>query len=490
MWLQDLRKEYDNYELKNNISRMNKLLKTFGLLLLLLGNSTAWAQVEDNMSAPIKGDDDTYRTDTAIIVYRDTLIDVAVNTNSWKHNWFFSGNVGVQKFIGDYNSYGSFGETLSPDIYLSGGHWVTPSFGAGIELGIGQSRGFTIPGHETPYTVMSSLNAGKPGREYYKQKINWWDAGLNIHMNLSRMLLGYEGANRNKMMGQFIVGLGVGWVHHYGYEKGNPQLNEISGKADLQYSHFLSKAKRVSLDVKARFTFYQTNFDGNFDYAGCQKWDYNLGVAVGLTWHTKKNSWTKPEAIAYQTVYKTRENHITVEEAPVVDVVQLNTFTFYVAYPDSKQTEIGELARKSAVNDHASLGALANGGYAPTEVDKLYSLADVYAALQSVNNNNIVVPGADKTSVNELVEILQNAALTKITVLSTAAKMDYYQNDANKQEQNARNVELANQRAQDVVQMLKTAPRMNTATPFVMLVNEVDVKKEHCVKVTVQYLGK
>lgn len=469
---------------------MNKLLKTIGLLLLLLGNSPAWAQLEEDLSAPVKSDDETYRIDTAIVVYRDTIIDVAVNTNSWKHNWFFSGNLGVMKFIGDYGTYGPFKETLSPDFYLSGGHWVTPSFGVGIEAGIGQSRGFTVPGHETPYTVMNSLNDSEPGREYYKQKINWWDAGVNIHMNLSRMFLGYEGANRSKMMGQFILGLGVGWVHHFGYEKGNPQLNEISGKVDLQYSHFLTKAKRVSLDVKARLWFYQTNFDGNYDYAGCQKWDYNVGVAFGFTWHTKKNSWTKPAAIAYQTVYKTRENHVTVEEKPAVDVVQLKTFTFYVSYPDNKQTDIAELARKSAMNDHASLGALANGGYAPTETDKLYSLADVYAAVQSVQNNNIVVPGANKTAASELEEILQNAALTKITVLSTASKMDYYQNDASQQEQNARNVQLANQRAQDVVQMLKTAPRMGTATPFVMLVNEVDVKKEHCVKVTVQYLSK
>lgn len=469
---------------------MNKLLKTIGLLLLLLANSPAWAQIDEIISAPIKGDDETYRTDTAIVVYRDTIIDIAVNTNSWKYNWFISGSVGAQKFTGDYNSYGPFGETLSPDIYLSGGHWVTPSFGAGLEFGIGQSRGFTVPGHETPYTIMNSLKSSEPGREYYKQRINWWDIGLNTHLNLSRMFLGYEGANRSKLMGQFILGLGVGWVHHYGFERGNPQLNEISGKVDLQYSHFLTKAKRVSLDLKARLTLYQTNFDGNYDYDGCQKWDYNLGFAFGFTWHTKRNSWTKPAAIAYQTVYKTRENHVTVEENPVMDVVQLKTFTFYVTYPDNKQTEIDELARKSIMNDHTSLGALANGGYTQTKVDKLYSLADVYAAVQSVNNNNIVVPGANKAAVNELADILQNAALTKITVLSTAAKMDYYQNNASKQEQNARNVQLANQRAQDVVQMLKTAPRMSTATPFVMLVNEVDVKKEHCMKVTVQYLGK
>ena len=469
---------------------MNKLLKTFVLLLLLLGNSPAWAQIEEMMSAPIKGDDDMYRTDTSIVVYRDTLIDVAVNTNSWKHNWFFSGHAGVQTFFGDFSNYGPFRETLAPELYLSGGHWITPTFGAGIEVGIGQSRGFTVPGHETPYTVMNSLNINKSGREYYKQKINWWDVGVNAHVNLTRMILGYEGANRKKRMHQFIFGLGFGWVHHYGYERGNPQLNEISGRFELQYSHFLTKAKRVSLDVKTRFTYYQTNFDGNYDFAGCEIWDDSFSIAVGLTWHSKKNSWTKPASIAYQTVYKTREQHVTVEEAPVVDVVQLKTFTFYVTYPDNKQTEIDELARKSAMNDHTSLGSLANGGYAPTEVDRLYSLADVYAAVQSVNNNNIVVPGANKNAVNELTEILQNAALTKITVLSTAAKMDYYQNDANKQEQNARNVELANQRAQDVVQMLKTAPRMGTATPFVMLVNEVDVKREHCVKVTVQYLGK
>lgn len=469
---------------------MNKLLQSLVLLLLLIVTCPARAQMDDDVTAPIKYDDDSYVLDTTQVVCRDTIIDLSVNTNSWKHNWFFAANVWCQKFIGDYNSYGKFSETLSPEVYLSVGRWATPSFGVGVEAGIGQSHGFTSAEHTTPYTMLGTMYTTSDGQNYYKQKIKWWDAGINIHLNLSRMIMGYEGANRKEMMGQFILGMGVGWIHHYGFENGNPQLNEISGKVDLQYSQFLTKAKRVSLDVKARLTLYQTNFDGNFDYPGCQKWDYNIGMAVGFTFHSKRNIWTKPTPVAYQTVYKTREERKVVEEAPVEKVVKLNNFSFYVMYPDDKTHGINSLVGLNGANTHETLPAIANGGYESAENDKLYSLADVYAAVMRAKGENVSVTGADDAAVNELCKIFANTALTKITVMSTASKMDYRLNDKKQQKKNVDNVDLANSRAKDVISMLKQAPRMNMANPYVMLVNDLDIHKEHCVKVTVQYLSK
>lgn len=469
---------------------MNKLLQSLVMLLFMIAACPARAQMDDEFTAPVKSDDSLYVTDSKQVVYRDTIIDLAVNTNSWKHNWFFAANVGYQKFNGDYNSYGKFSETLSPEVYLTAGRWVTPSFGVGVEAGIGQSRGFTSADHTTPYTMLGTMYTTSDGIDYYKQKIKWWDAGVNLHMNLSRMILGYEGANRSSLMGQFIFGLGIGWIHHYGFENGNPQLNEISGKVDLQYSHFLTKAKRVSVDLKARFTFYQTNFDGNYDYAGCQKWDYSLGMAVGFTFHSKRNTWTKPYPIAYQTVYKTREDKQIVEEAPVEKVVKLNTFSFYVMYPDDKNYDLKTLAGMNDVNGHESLPAITSGGYKPADNDKLYSLADVYAAVMRAKGESVSVAGADAAAVNELSKIFANTALTKMTVLSTASKMDYRLNDVKQQKKNVDNVDLANSRAKDVIEMLKQAPRMNMANPYVMLVNDLDIRKEHCVKVTVQYLSK
>lgn len=470
---------------------MNNIWKKgLGLIMLLVLSCPVWAQTEDVIAPLSKSDDETYKVDTAVVVYKDTIVDVAVNTNSWKHNWFLAANVGYHKLWADYSSYGKLMDTFAPAGNVSVGRWITPTFGAGIEAGIGQSRGFTVPGHTTPYTIKDELLTTDDGRQYYKQKINWTDVGTNVYLNLSRLALGYEGAKSKSLMGQFVIGLGIGWVHHFNYENGNPHLNEISGKVDLQYSQFLSAAKRVSIDLKLRYMAYQTNFDGNYDYAGCQKWDRSLGIVIGLTFHSKRNTWTKPLPIAYQTVYKTRELYNTIEEAPVEGVAKLNTITFYVLYPDGQNTDIATLARTSMVNDHLSLNEIVNAGYKAEEMDKLYSLADVYAAVLNAKGEATSVPGSDNTSVQELTHILQTAALTKITVLSVTSDMDYYANTTAQQRQNVLNMELANKRAQEMIGVLKQAPRMDTAMPQVMLINDMDINKEQCMKVTVQYLSK
>lgn len=469
---------------------MNKKWKKgLGLVILLALSYPAWAQTEDVIVPPSKSDDETYKVDTAVVVYKDTIVDVAVNTNSWKHNWFVAANVGYHKFWGDYNSYGKQKDTFSPDAFASIGRWVTPSFGVSAEAGLGMSKGFTTPEHMTPYTVREDLLHSDNGMDYYRQKIKWWGAGMNLHLNLSRLALGYEGAKSKSLMGQFIFGAGIGWVHHFGYEHGNPMLNEISGKLELQYSQFLSRAKRVSLDLKLRYTAYQTNFDGNYDYEGCQHWDRQLGLAIGLTFHSKRNTWTKPLPIAYQTVYKTREDYNTVELAPIESIAKLNSLTFYVLYPDGKKSDIADLAKSSFDNDHASLQYIRDAGFVAAADEKLYSYADIYAAIMKLKKENVSVPGADNTTVNELVKLFETCAMTKMTVMSITTDMDYYANSVSQQKQNIENIRLANDRAHDIVNLLRQAPRMESATPQILLVDNLDIAREQCVKVTLQYLS-
>lgn len=471
------------------IYMIRMMKKCLGLIILLSLCGPVWAQTEDVVVPPTKSDDATYRVDTAVVVYKDTIVDVAVITNSWKHNWFVSANVGYHKFWGDYNSYGKLKDTFAPSAFANIGRWVTPTFGFSAEAGLGMSKGFTTPDHLTPYSVREDLLLSDNGKEYYRQKIKWWDAGMNLHLNLSRLALGYEGAKSKSLMGQFVFGAGIGWVHHFGYEKGNPKLNEISGKLELQYSQFLSRAKRVSLDLKLRYTAYQTNFDGNYDYEGCQHWDRQLGLAIGLTFHSKHNTWTKPLPIAYQTVYKTREDYNTVEMAPIESLAKLRNLTFYVLYPDGNKVDIAAMAKSSFDNNHASLQYIVDAGYKTAEDEKLYSYADVYAAIMKLKGENVSVPGADNTTVNELMNMFMTCAMTKMTVMSITADMDYYANSVSQQKQNIENVRLANERAHDIVNLLRLAPRMESATPQILLVDNMDINREQCVKVTLQYLS-
>lgn len=451
------------------------------LLALSLCHIHAMAQTEETILHNLGNYD--YRQDTTIHIKRDSVVDVAVYTNSWKHNWFAAFNVGYQKFWGDYNEYGKFSQTLSPDFYLSGGRWMTPSIGFGAELGYGRSFGFTTPEHKTPYTMRNELFYTKDGKEYYRQRIKWWDIGVNLHLNMTRMILGYEGVGHEKRMGNFIMNIGVGWVHHFGFEQGNPTLNEISGKVDLQYSRFLTKAKRLSFDTKLRFTFYQTNFDGNYDYAGCQKWDYNIGLAFGLTFHSKRNSWTKPLPIAYQVDYKIRDQHITVTEAPVEKIVNLQNFTFYMLYPDDKTVGIENIIGRLTENGQSYLDSIRGMGYLPLEDDRLFCLDDVYGAVAEIQNEKSKEMKVDRYAVDELKHILMDEAIIKITVMSASSS-----NETNDHAIEAEKVRVADNRAQDAISLLKKVDRLKNKTVSKLLVNSLDINRTNSVKISVQYL--
>lgn len=453
------------------------------MLMLFLCMGKAWAQDVD--VSPVDIDDKAYELDTTFVAHTEVMVDKTVVTNPFWHNWFAFGSVGAHRFVGDYDNYGKASETVTPDWFVGVGKWFTPTFGLKAEFGISNSKGFTNENHRTPYSY-DELYRTEDGTGYYKQRINWWDASLSAMINLSRMFLGYEGNNSKKRMNQFVASIGIGAVHHYNFVHGNPTLNEWCGRFELGYSRFFNKRKKFSVDAKVRALVYPSNFDGNYDYEGCQKWDKNMGLAIGCTYYIKHRSWGVLEKIPYTVTYKKRDIEVPYSGEVVAKAANVKAFTFYVLYPDAGEYDMKSLAT-NIFNDNVSLANVRNSGYAGGEDEKLFSFADVYAA---VTGNLGQVAGANVGAVNELKEILSNEAMMKITVMSATAAMDYYTNNMKQHEQNSKNVELANKRANDVLQLLNQSPRMGTASHNIMLVNDMDIKKEHCVKVTVQYLTK
>lgn len=446
--------------------------------LLTMFSLQAVAQENKSM---LQGDD--YRVETTLTSGPSNVSDAAVATNTFKHNWFIFANGGVQKFVGEYNDYGSFGKTLAPEGHIGLGHWFIPSFGAGLETGLGRSRGFTAVDHITKYTCDDELFTNSDGIEYYRQSINWWNLGANAYLNLSRMISGYEGSNQDKLMGQFILNLGIGWMHHAKLR------NEICGTAGIQYSRFINPKKRTSIDVKLPFTFYQSNYDGLYGYDGCRKINYNVSLVLGVTFHSKRNSWEKADEVAAQTtIYKVKGDSIMHQEAPVVPASKPMSFTFYVVYPKDSVMSLNDVVASG--NDHSSLGEIKSSGYKSGNDEALYSFADVYAAVLRLKGDNRAVRGADDNSVTGLVNILSSDVLTRINILSCSSKIDYYANNINQQKENAQSMQLADQRAREVLNLLKSATRQNSVSSNVMLINEMDIKRDQCVKVTVSYLTK
>lgn len=259
--------------------------------------------------------------------------------NRFWDNWFVLGDVGIHTFRGDWSGNGKFKETLSPDFNIGVGKWFIPSFGIKAQFGVGNSRGFTEVW--TPYAVGSEDNPmyKADGTPYWKLKTKWWDINANVMFNLTRIIDAWEGYQTKEHSNQFILSVGLGGVRHYdkelknkawGEPYGGPK-NEWYGNVELQYSRFFTKSKALSLDVKLRGRFYETHFDLS-PIAG-RRWDYNLGLNVGVTYYFKKRGWERCRNCSNPTYFVS----LPPPPAPVIvsDCPEYKTFTFYIFYPNN-----------------------------------------------------------------------------------------------------------------------------------------------------------
>lgn len=286
-----------------------------------------------------------YQGPTEIVA--ETQIDMnspVVLENNFKKNWFVFGTFGYHTLLSENSGLGNFAYTLSPDVSIGVGKWFTPGVGAKIEFERSSSRGFT-KNINSPYYDGYPVYGADGSFEYGRLKTNWWDLSISGILNLSRLIMGYEGIGNNKLMNQFMVALGVGMVHHMGFGKVEYSDNELSFRAELQYSRFFTPAKAWSLDFKARGLFYQTNHDLFSAGAGAHssKVDVNLGIAIGATYYLggKRNrGWAKTPTTIYQTDFRERDILVIREReggiaATPAKTGELGTMTFYVFYPNN-----------------------------------------------------------------------------------------------------------------------------------------------------------
>lgn len=283
-----------------------------------------------------------YVAPTNVLVTRELVEEGTIIKNNFKRNWFVFGTVGVHSYIGDDSGLGKFSGTLSPDFTIGVGKWFTPGVGFKVEFERSNSRGYT-EAEDNPYGAGHPVFHPDGSFWYQRMKTNWWDISVSGILNLSRLIMGYEGVDNNKLMNQFLVSLGFGIVHHMGDAGGKRNTdNELNARAELQYSRFFTPAKAWSLDFKVRGLFYQTNHDLNYGYGAfhSNKVDVNLGIAIGATWYlgTKKTrGWSTAVSTIYQTDYQERDVLVIREKETeaVAGNREIGTMTFYVFYPNN-----------------------------------------------------------------------------------------------------------------------------------------------------------
>lgn len=424
------------------LSRGAKL--TFAVLLATTASS-AFAQTsavhkgvpEGKDFVEIYNDTIVYQAPTTIVVEKEEDNNAVVIENNFKKNWFLFGTFGYHTFLSEQSHLGKFPYTLSPSVTIGVGKWFTPGVGFKVEFERSSSRGFTTL-KKSVYGDGYPVYGDNGQFLYQRMKTNWWDINIEGILNLSRLIMGYEGTNNNKLMNQFMVALGVGLVHHMGRgATTNDSDNELSARAELQYSRFFTPAKAWSLDFKIRGIFYQTNHDGTeADLAGAHissKVDVNLGIAIGATWYMggeRNRGWRKGTTTVYQTDYneqdvliiREREKEVFVNQpvpapAPVVsNEGEEGTMTFYVFYPNnySGRNDAPVIA-DAPVN---TIDYLAGGLY----TQKQY--ADTNAATQRLNAGKSLNGLATKdipTEVAEQVTVIEN--LPRGYELSTTVPM-------------------------------------------------------------------
>lgn len=329
------------------------IIASLSMTLAWLSGMSASAQQQPDYTQPLSDDRfeeefKDYRTvyeDSSLYVLptthetrKENLAPYQVVTNTFGKNWFAFATAGYHTFRGDNARAGSFWKTCSPDFGIGIGKWFTPGLALKIEFIRSESRGYTdwMTGH---YGYGDPF-IGKDGEPYRCMKTRWWDISASAILNLSRLFLGYEGYNSPRLMNQFMLAAGIGGVHHLGYGHSYGSDNEWSGHLELQYSRFFTRSKKISLDLKARGIFYQSNFDLQYGQGNTanQKWDCNLGIDVGFTFYLDRKrdrGWKMSSTHTYTRDYSERRYRKVLAKEIEVESNKWNEITFYVFYPNN-----------------------------------------------------------------------------------------------------------------------------------------------------------
>ncbi len=358
--------------------------------------------------------------------------------NRFWDNWFVLGDIGIHTFRGDWSGNGKFKKTLSPDFNIGAGKWFFPGFGLKAQFGLGNSRGFTE--RWTPYAGGSKDNPmlKTDGTPYWPLKTKWWDINANIMLNLTRIIDAWEGYGTKEHANQFILSVGLGGVHHYDKELKNEEWgepyygpkNEWYGNVELQYSRFFTKAKALSLDVKLRGRFYETHYDLS-PIAG-HRWDYHLGLNVGVTYYFKKRGWERCRNCSNPTYFVA----LPAPPAPVVvaDCPEYKTFTFYVFYPNNYSGRND--APVVADADVHSMDYLAGGIFTQKRFRKDAAVAERLnsgASLRSLKTENVATEKATFTRNTagvprgyEMTQVPISLSMDADSLRAFAARTGYY----------------------------------------------------------------
>lgn len=192
----------------------------------------------------------------------------SVETNRFGANWFISGGIGAQMYVGDNDGEASFGKRIAPALDITVGKWFTPGIGLRLAYNGLQAKGASLS-KNAPY-----VKGGVTSDGYYEQKWNLANFHGDVMLNFSNMICGY---NEDRLY-SFIPYVGAGVVHSWS----EPTETTIGINAGLINRFRVSPA--LDFNVELRGLLMKNSF-GGVSKEGM------AGITVGVTYKFKQRGW-------------------------------------------------------------------------------------------------------------------------------------------------------------------------------------------------------
>ena len=237
-------------------------------------------------------------------------------------NIFIEANGGTQILFSKDASNLNLIDRLTPSFSLGAGKWISPYFGAGLQL-----TGFSLNGFSTVeglYTAdvqnRNIYGNNDPVRDFvtirpdgsYRHFIRYGSINANFFVSLSNLIRGYDEQSRWDAIPSF----GVGIMHVMDY-KGVPKSNSISTNFGLSAKYKLKS--NIDVNAQVQLAVLPDQFDGRITG---NKYESYCSASVGVSYFFKSRGFKRvthqvaPPVVTYvketDTIYKVIKDTITV----------------------------------------------------------------------------------------------------------------------------------------------------------------------------------
>ena len=335
-------------------------------------------------------------------------------TNGFWDNWYISVGAGAQGYFGESHTKGD--TYITPAFDLSIGKWITPVWGARVQLAGLTAKSATLNANN-PFVV------GRYDNKYYDIKMKYMHYHADALFNLSAAIGGYK----QDRVYELIPFVGFGGISTYS----GPTSNEMAFDAGILNKFRISE--HFDINIELRGTIFGQEFDKQ---VGGSRGEGIGSITAGLTYRFGKKPFKRAS------------------ELEMMDISPLN----------NRINQLEDALAANRAKQAALESALAEANKRPTEIIVEDNAPAATAVFFTIGRTDINAEG--KIVLDQMAETIK-ASEGKFTITGFADKQTGSA---------ARNMQLSQQRAQNVhdylvskgvdADRLDVIAKGSTETPF------------------------